>query len=46
LPNRSLGTATTLIADGATISVVNLMTFDYYIGTKQKMAADTKARRH
>jgi len=30
------------IADGATISVVNLMTFDYYIGTKQNMATDTK----
>jgi Glycosyl hydrolases family 18 len=30
------------IADGATISVVNLMTFDYYIGTKQEMATDTE----
>jgi hypothetical protein len=30
------------IADGATITTVNLMTFDYYIGTKQKMAADTE----
>jgi Glycosyl hydrolases family 18 len=31
------------IADGATVSVVNLMTFDYYIGTKQQMGADTKS---
>jgi Glycosyl hydrolases family 18 len=31
------------IADGATISVVNMMTFDYYIGTKQNMLADTKS---
>src|SRR6516162_4413689 len=30
------------IADGATIGVVNLMTFDYYIGTKQEMGVDTK----
>ncbi|HEX4061401.1 MAG TPA: ricin-type beta-trefoil lectin domain protein [Streptosporangiaceae bacterium] len=28
--------------DGATVSVVNLMTFDYYIGTKQEMATDTE----
>jgi hypothetical protein len=31
------------IADGATISVVNLMTFDYYLGTKQEMASDTES---
>ncbi|HEY1918885.1 MAG TPA: hypothetical protein VGH27_25215 [Streptosporangiaceae bacterium] len=31
------------IADGATISTVNLETFDYYIGTKQNMTADTKS---
>jgi hypothetical protein len=30
------------IANGATISSVNLMTFDYYIGTKQEMATDTE----
>jgi hypothetical protein len=30
------------IADGATVSVVNLMTFDYYIGTEQEMATDTE----
>jgi hypothetical protein len=31
------------IADGATVSVVNLMTFDYYIGTVQEMATDTES---
>ena len=29
------------IADGARISTVNVMTFDYYIGTAQEMATDT-----
>jgi hypothetical protein len=31
------------IADGAKVSLVNLMTFDYYIGTKQEMATDTES---
>ena len=30
------------IAVGARVSVVNLMTFDYYIGTQQQMATDTE----
>jgi hypothetical protein len=30
------------IADGARISTVNLLTFDYYIGTQQDMVADTE----
>jgi hypothetical protein len=30
------------IADRARISVVNLLTFDYYIGTAQEMATDTE----
>ena len=30
------------IADGAKVSVVNLVTFDYYIGTSQEMATDTE----
>jgi hypothetical protein len=30
------------IADGAKISVVNLLTFDYYIGTEQNMLTDTE----
>ena len=33
------------IADGARISVVNLLTFDYFIGTAQEMATDTDHRR-
>ncbi|HWG24364.1 carbohydrate binding domain-containing protein [Actinospica sp.] len=28
---------------GATVSVVNIMTFDYYIGTTQEMATDTES---
>jgi hypothetical protein len=31
------------IADGARISTVNLLTFDYYIGTQQDMVADTES---
>jgi hypothetical protein len=31
------------IADGVKISVVNIMTFDYYIGTEQEMATDTES---
>jgi chitinase len=31
------------VADGARISVVNLLTFDYYIGTQQDMVADTQS---
>jgi hypothetical protein len=31
------------IADGAAVGTVNLMTFDYYIGTKQEMATDTES---
>jgi hypothetical protein len=30
------------VADGARISVVNIMTFDYYLGTAQDMLADTR----
>ena len=30
------------VADGARVSVVNIMTFDYYYGTTQEMAADTE----
>ena len=29
------------VADGARISTVNLLTFDYYLGTQQDMVADT-----
>ncbi len=31
------------ISAGATVSVVNLMTFDYFIGTAQEMATDTES---
>jgi chitinase len=31
------------IADGARISVVNLLTFDYFLGTQQDMVADTES---
>jgi Glycosyl hydrolases family 18 len=30
------------VADGASISTVNLLTFDYYIGTQQNMLTDTQ----
>jgi hypothetical protein len=30
------------VADGASISTVNLLTFDYYFGTQQDMVADTE----
>jgi hypothetical protein len=30
------------VADGARVSTVNLLTFDYYIGTVQNMVADTQ----
>src|SRR5262249_51636323 len=31
------------ITNNAKVSVLNIMTFDYFIGTKQQMAADTKS---
>ncbi|HUD38675.1 MAG TPA: chitinase [Streptosporangiaceae bacterium] len=31
------------VADGARISVVNLLTFDYYLGTQQDMVADAES---
>jgi hypothetical protein len=31
------------ISDGARVSTVNLLTFDYYIGTEQDMLADTQS---
>jgi len=31
------------VAEHATVSVVNIMTFDYYIGTAQNMLADTQS---
>ena len=31
------------VADGARIAAVNLLTFDYYLGTRQDMVADTES---
>ncbi len=31
------------VADGARIATVNLLTFDYYLGTEQNMVADTES---
>jgi hypothetical protein len=42
LPAAELGVLQNAVADGATISTVNLLTFDYYYGTQQDMVADTE----
>jgi len=42
LPSAELGVLQNAVADGAVISTVNLLTFDYYIGTQQNMLADTQ----
>jgi hypothetical protein len=38
-----LAVLTNAIADGARVSLVNFMTFDYFLGTQQEMAATTEA---
>jgi len=43
LPSAELGVLQNAVADGARISTVNLLTFDYYIGTQQDMLADTES---
>jgi hypothetical protein len=43
LPSAELGVLQNAVADGATISTVNLLTFDYYIGTEQNMLTDTES---
>jgi hypothetical protein len=43
LPAAELGVLQNAIADGARISTVNLLTFDYYFGTQQDMVADTES---
>jgi len=43
LPTAELGVLQNAVADGARISTVNLLTFDYYIGTEQDMVADTES---
>jgi hypothetical protein len=42
LPSAELSVLQNAIADGAVIAAVNLLTFDYYIGTQQDMLADTE----
>jgi hypothetical protein len=43
LPSAELAVLQNAVADGAKISTVNLLTFDYYIGTQQDMLADTES---
>jgi hypothetical protein len=42
LPAAELAILQNAVADGAVISTVNLLTFDYYFGTQQDMLADTE----
>jgi hypothetical protein len=42
LPAAELAVLQNAVADGAQISTVNLLTFDYYFGTVQDMLADTE----
>jgi hypothetical protein len=42
LPPAELSVLQNAVADGAKISTVNLLTFDYYIGTEQNMLTDTE----
>jgi hypothetical protein len=43
LPAAELSVLQNAVADGAKISTVNLLTFDYYIGTQQDMLTDTES---
>jgi hypothetical protein len=42
LTTSGLAVLQNAVADGARISTVNLLTFDYYLGTEQDMVADTQ----
>jgi hypothetical protein len=42
LPAAEMAVLQNAVADGAAISTVNLLTFDYYFGTQQDMVADTE----
>jgi hypothetical protein len=42
LPPAELSVLQNAVANGAVISTVNLLTFDYYIGTEQNMLTDTE----
>jgi len=43
LPAAELAVLQNAVADGAKISTVNLLTFDYFIGTQQNMLTDTES---
>jgi hypothetical protein len=43
LTSTGLAVLLNAVADGAKISTVNLLTFDYYLGTEQDMVADTES---
>jgi hypothetical protein len=43
LPAAELAVLQNAVADGAVISTVNLLTFDYYVGTQQDMVANTES---
>jgi hypothetical protein len=43
LPSAELSVLQNAVADGARIAAVNLLTFDYYIGTEQNMLTDTES---
>ena len=43
LPTAELAVLQNAVADGAKIASVNLLTFDYYIGTEQNMLTDTES---
>jgi chitinase len=43
LPAAELAVLQNAVADGAKIAAVNLLTFDYYIGTEQNMVTDTES---
>jgi hypothetical protein len=43
LPSAELAVLQNAVADGAVIATVNLLTFDYYIGTQQNMLTDTES---
>ena len=42
MPSAELGVLQDAVAEHAKISMVNFLTFDYYIGTQQDMLADTE----
>ena len=43
LTSSGLAVLQNAVADGAKIATVNLLTFDYYLGTQQDMVADTES---